>query len=95
MPKNLKRNKQKRAKEAQSFKEVPSRMMTRFEHGRQNIFKLLTNPNNQNCSEFVIFNKQATFEKLDRQLLDKIKDFANKGFLNFLFLNIVRYLRSR
>ena len=80
MPKSLKRNKQQRAKDVISFMKVPSRKMTRLEHARQNIFKSLTNPDTKICSEFVIFNKQATFEKLDRKSLDKIKDFVNKGF---------------
>ena len=85
MPKHLKRNKQQRAKEAQSCIKVSSRKMTRLEHSRQKIFKSLTNPDNQKCSEFVMFNKNATFEKLDKKLLTKIKDFAKKGFYIFYF----------
>ena len=59
--------------------------MTRLEHVRQNIFKSLTNSDNKNCSEFVMFNRKATFEKLDRKLLNKIKDFAKKRFFIFYF----------
>ena len=80
MPKNLKRNKQERAKEAKSCMKVPSRKMTRLEHARQKIFKSLTNSVKQNCSEFVFLNKQETYKKLDRNELDKIKGFWKQGF---------------
>ena len=80
MPKKLKRSKQERAKEAKSWIKVPSRKMTRFEHARQKIFKSLTKTVNQNCSEFVILNKQEVFQKFDRNALDKIKNFWNQGF---------------
>ena len=80
MPKNPKRNKQERAKEAKSCMKVPSRKMTRLEHARQKIFKSLTNSVKQNCSEFVILNKQETYKKLNRNELDKIKDFWKQGF---------------
>ena len=79
MSKNLERNSQKRAREAKSFIKVPSRKMTRFEHARQNIFKSITVPVNHSCSEFIMSNKKATFEKLDRKMLDKIKDFVTLG----------------
>ena len=80
MPKNPKRNEQKRAKKAKSCMKVPSRKMTRLEHVRQNTFKSLTNSVNNNCSEFVILNKQETYKKLNRNELDKIKDFWKQGF---------------
>ena len=80
MPKNLKRNKQKRDKDAKSCMQVPSRKMTRLEHARQKIFKSLTNSVKQNCSEFVFLNKQETYKKLDRNELDKIRDFWKQGF---------------
>ena len=80
MPKNLKRNKQERAKEAKSCMKVPSRKMTRLEHARQKIFKSLTNSVKQNCSEFVFLNKQETYKKLDRNELNKIRDFWKQGF---------------
>ena len=80
MPKNPKRNKQERAKEAKSWMKVPSRKMTRLEHARQKIFKSLTNSVKQNCSEFVFLNKQETYKKLDRNELDKIRDFWKQGF---------------
>ena len=66
MSKNLIRNSQKRAKEAKSWMKVPSRKMTRLEHARQKIFKSLTNTSNGNCPEFIMLNKKASFEKLDR-----------------------------
>ena len=91
MPKNPKRNKQKRANEAKSCMKVPSRTMTRLEHARQKIFKSLTNSVKQNCSEFVILNKQETFHKLDRNVLDKIKYFRKQGFY-FCFLMILFYI---
>ena len=80
MPKSLKRNQQERSKEAKSCMEVPSRKIRRLEHAKQNIFKSLTNTVNQNCPEFVILNKQETFQKLDRNVIDKIKDFRKQGF---------------
>ena len=80
MPKNWKRNTQTRDKDAKSFMKVPSRKMTRLEHARQKIFKSLTKTVNQNCSEFVILNKQEVFQKFDRNALDKIKNFWNQGF---------------
>ena len=78
MPKNLKRNTQKLTKEAKSCMKKPSRMITRLEHSRQNVFKLLTNPVNQSCHEFVMVNKKATFEKLDIKVFDKV---VKKGYL--------------
>ena len=87
MPKNLIRNSQKRAKEAKSWMKVPSRKMTRLEHARQNIFKSLTNTANENYPEFIMLNKKASFEKLDRNTLDKIKDFVTLGlFFIYFFL---------
>ena len=86
MPKNLKRNTQKLANEAKSCMKLPSRKITRLEHARRNIFKLLTNPVNQSCHEFVMLNKKAVFEKLDIKVFDKV---VKKGFLfyclNFIF----------
>ena len=79
MSKNLERNSQKRAGEAKSFIKVPSRTMTRLEYARQNIFKSFSVPVNHSCSEFIMLNKKATFEKLDRKMLDKIKDFVTLG----------------
>ena len=63
---------------------VPNRKMTRLEHARQNVFKSLTNSVNQNCSEFVMLNKQASLKKNGRKMLDKIKDFGKQGFYYFL-----------
>ena len=91
MPKNFKRNEQKRAEEAKSCMKVPSRKMIRLENATQNKFKSLTNSVIQNCSEFVMLNKQETFQKLDRNALDKIKDFGTKGFYFFIF-NIVFHI---
>ena len=80
MQKSLKRNQQERSKEAKGCMNVPSRKMTRLEHARQKIFKSLTKTVNQNCSEFVILNKQEVFQKFDRNALDKIKNIWNQGF---------------
>ena len=85
MPKNRKRNTQKRAKEAKSFMEVPSRKITRLEHARRNIFKSLTNPVIQDCPEFVVLNKKAIYEKFERKILEKIKGFGNQGFFLFKY----------
>ena len=63
MSKNLKRNTQKRIKEAKSCLKVPSRNIKRLKHARQNIFKSQTNSVNQSCSQFVMLNKKETFEK--------------------------------
>ena len=79
MPKSLKRNQQVRSKEAKSCMKVPKKIK-RLEHARQNIFKSLTNIVNNNCSEFVMLNKRETFEKLDRNVIDKVKDFRKQGF---------------
>ena len=87
MPKNLKRNTQKLANEAKSCMKLPSRKITRLEHARRNIFKLLTNPVNKSCHELVMLNKKETFEKLDIKVFDKV---VKKGFLfcclDFIFL---------
>ena len=88
MSKNLKRNTQKRIKEAKSCLKVPSRNIKRLKHARQNIFKSLTNSINQNCPEFVVLNKKETFEKLDRKMIDKIKYFEKQGF-NTIFYVLV------
>ena len=71
MPKNCKRNTQKRDIDAKSCIKDPSRKITRFEHARQNIFKSLTNAVNKNLSEFILLNKRKTFEKLSRETLGK------------------------
>ena len=92
MPKNRKRNTQKRAKEAKSFMEVPSRKITRLEHARQNISKLLTNTFKQNCPEFVMLNKKETVEKLSRKMLIKIKDFRKQGFYFYFLLIYLLYI---
>ena len=69
----------KQAVDAESCILVPSRKMTRLEHARQSILKLLTKPVNQNCPEFVMLNKKAIFEKVDGKMLNNIKGFGNKG----------------
>ena len=72
---------------------VPNTKMTRLEHAKQNTFKSLTNSVNNNCSEFVMLNKRDTFEKLNRKVLDKIKDFEKQGFFfTFLVLYFLWYL---
>ena len=80
MPKNRKINTQKRGKDAKSCMKVSSRKMRRLEHDKQNTLRSLTEPVNQNYPEFVMSNKKPTFEKIDRLMLDKIKDFGNQGF---------------
>ena len=87
MSKTLKNNTLKRAKEAESCKEEPSRMKTRLEHARQSIFNSLTNPDNQNCPEFDILIKKATFKILNEKVFDNIKDYRKQGYI-FLCLNI-------
>ena len=92
MPTSHKRNKQKRAKEAKSCMKVPSRKITRLEHARQNTFKLLTNPVNQNCSEFVILNKQEFLQKIDSYALSKIKNFGKQGICFYFFIILVPFI---
>ena len=86
-----KRYQQQRAKEAKRYMKVPIRKVARLEHVRQNVFKSPTNTVNQNCPEFVILNKQKTFHKLDRNVLDKIKYFRKKGFY-FCFSMFLFYI---
>ena len=80
MSKNLKRN---RAEEAKSCLEEQSSTTTGLKHAKKYILKSLTNTVNQNCPEFVMLSKKATFEKLNEKLFDKIKDFGEQGFLLF------------
>ena len=63
--------------------------MTRLEHARLNVFKSLINTVNQICPEFVVLNKQETYQKLDRNALDKIKDFGKQGFYFNIFVILV------
>ena len=63
MSKNLNIKTLKRAKEAKNCIEVPRRKITRLQHARQNIFKLLTNTSKQNCPEFVMLNKNEKIGK--------------------------------
>ena len=91
MTKNLKRKTQKQAKEEKSCMKVPSIKMTRLEHARQITFKSFKNSVNQNCPEFVILNKQEAFQKLDGNVLDKIKDFEKQGF-HFVCLKFLLYI---
>ena len=62
MAKKLKRNKQQQAKKEKSCMKVPSRKITRLKHTRQNTFKQLVNSVNKNSPDFVILNKQETFD---------------------------------
>ena len=86
MSTKLKRKSQKLAEEAEGCANVPSRKVSRLENSREKILKSLTNSVNRNCPEFVTLNKRETLEKLDRQVLDKIKDFGSKGFYTFFFI---------
>ena len=87
-------NTQKRAKEANSSSKVPSRKMSNLEHAAKNVLKLSTSSVNQNCSEFVLLNKKETIKRLDRRMLDKIKELETQGlsFFNALLLIIIRYI---
>ena len=67
MPKNLKRNKQQRAKEAKSCMKVQSKKMTRLEDDILNIFKSLTNTVNRNCPKLL----SQTNEKILKNLIVK------------------------
>ena len=60
--------------------------MSRLEHARQNIIKSLTISVNQNCPEFVTLNKKEAIKRIDRRILDNIKDFETQGFSCFLML---------
>ena len=64
---------------------LPSRKITRLEHATRNVFKSLTNPVNQDCPEFVVLNKKATYEKFERKILEKIKGFGNQGFFLYKY----------
>ena len=77
MPKNCKRNTQKRDIDAKSCIKDPNRKMTRLKHTRQNMFKSLTNSVNQNLPEFVLLSKKETFKKLSRKTLGKIKEYQS------------------
>ena len=96
MQQKLQQQTQKQAKEAKSCMKV--QYGKAVEHNRQNVFKSHTNPENQTCHNFVISNKRKTFEKLDRKLLENVKEFGNKGlsffvfFFNVLVLYILLYL---
>ena len=92
MTKDLKRSMQKQGRDGKSLIKVANRKKIRHEHASQNILKSLTKIVNQNCHEFVMLNKKATFKNLDRKLLEKMKDITNQGFICFLRLNIIRYL---
>ena len=78
--------KRKSQKLAEGCANVPSRKVSRLKNSRQKILKSLTNSVNRNCPEFVKLNRRETLEKLDRQVLDKIKDFGSKGFYTFFFI---------
>ena len=67
MSKNLNIKTLKRAKEAKNRIEVPRRKITRLQHARQNIFKLLTNTFKQNCPEFEMLKKKKNFEKIGKK----------------------------
>ena len=92
MTKDLKRSMQKQGRDGKSLMKVANGKQTRHKNARQNILQSLTKIVNQNCHEFVMLNKNATFKNLDRKLLEKMKDITNQGFVCFLLLNIIRYL---
>ena len=92
MTKDLKRSTQNQVRDGKSLMKVASIKQIRHEHANQNILKSLTKIVNQNCHEFVMLNKKATFKNLDRKLLEKMKDITNQGFLCFLLLDIIKYL---
>ena len=64
---------------------IPSRKKTRLDHARQNILKSLTNSVIQNCSEFVMLNKRESFQNLNKNVLNKIKDFGKQGFYFIIY----------
>ena len=83
MSKNFKMNTLKPALEPKSGSKVPSRKAANHEHAAQNVLKSLTTSVNQNCPEFVLLNKKETIKRLDRRMLEKIKEFETQGFSCF------------
>ena len=92
MTNNVKRYQQRRVNGAKRYKKVPNRKLTRLEHARQNVTKSVTNTVNQNYPKFVIVNKQETFKKLERNALDKVKDFWKQGFYFYYFIILVSFI---
>ena len=74
------RNEKKRAKESKDRMIIQTKKMQRLEYAKKNIFESLINSVEQNCPEFVTFNKKAIFEKTDRKMFKKTKDFGKQGY---------------
>ena len=92
MTKSLKRFQQRRVIGAKRYKKAPNRKLTRLEHARQNVIKSVTNTANQNYPKFVIVNKRETFQKLERNALDNVKDFGKQGFYFYYLIVLVSFI---
>ena len=82
MRQNFRRQMHKKGKEAKSCTKVQNEKAV--VHNRQIVFKSQTKPENENCQNFVNFNKRKTFEKLNGKFLENTKEFKNQGLVNLL-----------
>ena len=88
MSKNFQNISRKRAIDGKTCIQDPDRKVTKLECVKQNMFKSLVNPENQNIPDFVLLNKKKIFDKIERKIIDDIQVLRIKGFaclLYFLF----------
>ena len=85
MSKSFQKISKQRANNGKTCIKKPERNVTRLESVKQNMFKSLVNPENQNIPDFVLLNKKIFFDKIDRKLVNGIQVLGKKGFTCFLF----------
>ena len=74
----------KRANEIKICIKKSDRRLTR-QYVKENMFKSLVNPENQNIPDFVLVNKKTFFDQIYRKVVDDIQVLEIKGFTCFLF----------
>ena len=88
MPQSLQIQTQKYTEEAKNCIKVKNAKA--IENNKENVMKSQTKQENQNCKNFVKLNKEITFVKLSRIMVENIEEFIKQGiiYLNILVLYI-------
>ena len=79
MSKNFQNISRKRANDGKLCIKDIDRKVTRLEYVKQNMFKSLVNPKNQNIPVFVLLNKETIFDQVERKVVDDIQVLGIKG----------------
>ena len=74
----------KRANDGKISIKIFDKRVTRLEYVKQNMFKSLVNPENQNIPDFVLQNMKKCFDQIDRKVANGIQILRKKGIICFL-----------